>query len=94
MAIPSSILAWEIPQTGKLGRLQSAGVAELDATEFACTQIWRIQVKDEPLHFLQKSVKIWRTMLASSFYERRRLEMLRTIDLWKTEGSGDIQEVD
>ena len=57
-------------------------------------QIWRIQVKDEPLHFLQKSVKIWRTMLASSFYERRRLEVLRTIDLWKTEGSGDIQEVD
>ena len=28
MAIPSNILAWEIPWTGELGRLQSTGVAK------------------------------------------------------------------
>ena len=56
--------------------------------------IWGIQVKGEPLRFLQKSVKIWGTMLAPSFYERRGLEEMRTTDLRKTIGSGDIQEVD
>ena len=70
------------------------GCKELDATELACVHIRGIQVKGEPLHFLQKSVKIWGTMLASLFYERRRLEEMRTTDLWKTVGSGGIQEVD
>ena len=70
------------------------GCKELDSTELAYMRIWGIQVKGEPLHFLQKSVKIWGTMLASSFYERRGLEEMRTTDLRKTVGSEDIQEVD
>ena len=33
MATHSNILAWGIPQTEQLGRLQSMGVAESDMTE-------------------------------------------------------------
>ena len=33
MATHSSLLAWKIPQTEKLGRLQSMGVTESDTTE-------------------------------------------------------------
>ena len=36
MAIHSSILAWEIPQTEEPGRLQSMGSQESDMTELAC----------------------------------------------------------
>ena len=33
IAIHSGILAWEIPWTGKPGRLQSVGLQELDMTQ-------------------------------------------------------------
>ena len=38
MATYSSILAWKIPQTEELGRLQSMGSQELDTTE----AIWHL----------------------------------------------------
>ena len=39
MATHSGILAWRIPSTEELGRLQSMGLQELNVTESKCTAI-------------------------------------------------------
>ena len=50
MATHSSILAWEIPRTEELGRLQSVGSQESDTTEqLNNSNIFPLQLQNSPL---------------------------------------------
>lgn len=58
-------------------------------------QTQRYPGKHKPLYFLQIFSKILGRMFGFSFYEGRRLEEIRTIDLClKTAGRGDMQEAE